>query len=43
MVGWLDGDLMDMSLVKLKGLVMARESGCATFHGVTKSRTWLSN
>ena len=41
----LDGiaDLMDMSLSKLQELVMDRGAWRAAAHGVTKSRTWLSN
>ena len=36
-------DLMDMSLSKLQDMVMDRKVWCAAVHGVTKSRTRLSD
>ena len=41
MVGWYH--LVDMSLGKLRELVVDREAWCAVVHGVTKSWTQLSD
>ena len=42
---WLDGmtDAMDMTLSELRELVMDREAWRAVIHGVTKSRTRLTD
>ena len=42
---WLDviTDSLDMSLSKLQEMVKDREAWHAAFHGIAKSRTWLSD
>ena len=42
---WLDGimDSIDVSLSELQEMVIDSEARCAVIHGVTKSRTQLSD
>ena len=41
-IRWLDG-ITYVSMSRFQELVVDREAWCATVHGLTKSRTWLSN